>query len=374
MNKKFYTILILVVIILIIVVLVTGQQEDDQLVQTVKVGAILPFSGPASIWGDSIRKGMDLANEELAFENIKIDIFYEDSRLKPVVSVSAYKKLTNIDKVDIVLSSFSSIGIPLISLADQDKIPLIMTVTSAAGVADQSTYAFRLWSHEKQYVEPHLQVMKNENVKSIATLYRKDEYGESINGFIRKFAKENSFELLIEESFEVGDDDFKTQLMKIKIANPDAIMFVATVPPETINIIKQIRELNLNMKIIEASTTFSFQSVIDGTGGNADGVYSVVYPYSLGWTGNDFKTKYFEKYNEAASVGAAYGYDLVKLLSQSIELNDGAEINRQQLKNNILALQKFDSINGEVMIQSNGEINPVMYSVQIKDGEYIVVE
>ncbi len=66
-----------------------------------KVGVILPLSGPASSLGNYLKKGIDLAYEQLsATQRENLSVLYEDDQLTAVKTVAAAQKLVNVDKVN----------------------------------------------------------------------------------------------------------------------------------------------------------------------------------------------------------------------------------------------------------------------------------
>ncbi len=361
--KNITKILTLTFVILLILTVSCGKKEN------LKVGAILPLSGPAAIWGENLKNSMELAREELTKEGINIEVIYEDSQAKPTEGLNAYNKLKNIDNVDIMLTAFSRVSVPLISIADQDKMPLIMTLVAAKGVADQSSFAFRFYSNERQYVDPHFEgLIKNKNYKKIAVLNINDEYGVSILDVIKERAAIAGIEITIDESFAPGNSDFKTQLTKLKSKNPEALLFVASTPVEVTNLIKQARELDLKADLIEASATLASKSTIVGLGEAVDGVYTITFPFSLGLTGSEFALKYKNNFGNEPLFIAPFGYDTIMMLAKA---TNGKSAKGEELVEKIIGLKKFDSLNGEVEIQSNGEINPRTLSAKILNKELI---
>ena len=361
------------IITLFLIVLVVGGSLSytayvtNDIENTLTIGAVLPLSGPAAVWGESIQNGMELAQTELAAQGTPLKIVYEDSQGTSAAGVSAYRKLTTVDNVHLVVSVFSRVSVPLISLAEEDKIPLIMNIVSAKGVAAQSPYAFRFYSNERQYVDPHFDgTLTKEKYKNIAVLYVKDEYGESIREAIQDRAQAEGITIVSEESFAAGTTDFRTHLTKIKTTRPDALLFVGVVPPELINVLKQTKELDLDADFIEASNLLTLESM--RTLDTANGALTTAFPFALGETGAEFKEHYTATYGNDPFFAAAFGYDLVML---AFEASNGNALAGDELVKNIHALKTFDSLNGPVKIQENGEINPPLYQTQIVNGELV---
>ena len=334
-----------------------------------KIGAILPLTGPAAIWGENIMNGMLLMQEDLAKHGIAVEIVFEDSQAKPDIGLTAYQKLKEIDGVNMVISAFSRVSVPLVPVINADKIPLMMTLVSAKGVAQQSPYSFRFYSNERQYVEPQFARISAEEYPTVAVLWINDEFGAAVHEVILEQAKSKGIGIIADEKFDPNSVDFRMQLAKIKVKNPSAVMFVGSVPPEVSNALKQMRELGITADFIENSAALASPTARQAAGGAAEGAVTMAFPFSLGRTGGSFKQAYKKRFNSDPNFGAAFGYDMVKLIGQA---TGGKSMTGDALAQNIISVGHFESLNGPVSILPNGEINPDIVSVRVSNGELVV--
>lgn len=347
--------------------LALNKKERPQTSELIKIGAILPLSGSATIWGEQLRNAMEMARQEFENQGIQLTIVYEDSQGLPPVGISAYKKLIETDNVDIVLSVFSRISVPLISLADQDQVPLVMTLVSATGITEKSEYAFRFYNTATQYVSPFFEtILKKENYDSIAVLYLNDEFGVSVRDAIRDEANKAEIPVVQEESFISNTNDFRTQLTNIKTKNPDALIFASASPVEATAIVRQIRELKIKADIFDGSNVVSSGAVIKDLGSASEGVYVSAFPFVLGETGVDFREKYKNLYGHEPIFATPFGYDFVRLV---VEATGGQKISSGKLVNKMSNLSQFESLNGALVINKNRELNPNLTASKIINGK-----
>jgi len=358
-------------ILLIFMIALLSACAVQEGVKPLKIGAILPLTGHAAITGEMVKNAMELAADDLAQKGIEVEILYEDSQGQARLGIAAYNKLKKIDKVDVVLVAFSRVAIPLISLAEQDETPLIMTLVAAKGAANMSDYAFRFWSDETQYAYPHFDIFTKKEYENIALLYVNDEYGYAVSQAMKEKAEENGVTIVADEKFEVGTTDFRTHLLKIKASNPDGILLVVDTPPGIINILTQAKELVIQSEIFEASPYLNVKGIRAALGGAAEDAFTIGYPFSLKQTGKEFSQKYFESYDTYPLFMAPFGYDMVNLIAEATQ---GQSLSGEEIKNKILALEIYRSLNGPLDIQPNGEINPPTFSVQIKNDEMVLVK
>ena len=340
----------------------TGSAQSKDIIT---VGAILPLSGPAAVWGESIMNGMEIARKELEEEGTKIRFVYEDSQANPALGVSAYQNLVNNQDVDVVFSAFSRVSVPLVPLAEQDKVPLIMTMVAAKDVTKESEYAFRFYLNVNQYALPHIENMDVKKYENIAVLSINDEYGKDVSSVLVNRAKEKGINVIAHEEFSPGATDFRTQLIKIKSKSPKAILFIGAVPPELINAVKQIKELNINTEIMEASLNLCTEGVRKSLGELAEGVKTLCVPFDLKQTGNEFREKYVKATNKNPDFSSSFGYDMVNVVGRASRLEG------EGLSDKIRAVKFMDSTNGLIEIHEDGEINPDIYPVTVIGGELV---
>lgn len=357
-RKEWFAVLIVVVIIIILSFFPSPLNTDDKN-KELTIGAILPLSGPSAIWGENIKNGMELAKKDLEKEGIGLNVVYEDSKADPNEGINAYNKLVNIDDVDVIFSAFSRVSVPLVSLSDNDKVPLIMTAVAVDGITDQSPYAFRFFADAKTHATTHFDTLLSKGYNQIGVLYINDEYGVSVREYIEKESIEKGIEISNIESYAPGDLDFRTQLLKIKSSKPNAIMVVVTNPSEIINVVKQVKELDIDAYIFEASFLLSLGGVRQSLGNLSEGVYTL----SFEKVDDEFNDLYISVYGEPPFFAAGFGFDMVEIVGKASKQGNG------DLKEDLIELKEINGVSGNLIINTNGEINPKAKSVRIVDGE-----
>jgi branched-chain amino acid transport system substrate-binding protein len=326
----------------------------------IKIGAILPLTGPAAIWGENIKNGMDLA----AGEDSDIEISYQDSKAVPADGLAAYTLLTS-QGVDAIVSAFSAVSIPLKSISQEKKIPLIMTIVAAENVTND--FSYRYYATTRGYVEPTFKGKTSplKNKKTIAVLYRNDEFGVSVNKLIKEYADNYGKNIIISEPFKVNEVDFATSLTKIKEKNPEAILFIPATPAEAIGILQKAKQLDITSDFIENSTVLSDS----GTRNKINGFsyYTTGFEFSFAVSNPEFKEKYFATYGKQPQFSAVFGYDIVKMITKCKE--------EKPLNNCLNSIQNLQGITGDIENIKNHEINPPTYLMKIdKDGQVVPYE
>ncbi|RMG24643.1 MAG: ABC transporter substrate-binding protein, partial [Methanobacteriota archaeon] len=138
MKRKGLWIAITVVLVVVIGVVVWQQQQPaPQEEKEIKIGAILPLTGPASDIGQQTKEGLEIARKLLS-----VNVVYEDSKSEPKEGINAIRKLVLQHKKQLfgVISVLSSVGKAIIPVAEDEKI-ITLHISSAPGIVDKRKYA-----------------------------------------------------------------------------------------------------------------------------------------------------------------------------------------------------------------------------------------
>ena len=172
MNKK------IILGIIVIVVLVTGFYSLKQTSKDMfTIGAVLPMTGAASLWGETVKNGMDLALEG----KTGLQVMYEDSRSAAADGVTAYNLLKS-KGVDVFFSELSLVAVPLSKLALENKTQLLVSLVAAEHSSIVNDYTTRYYTDPTNYATPAFtsQISPVLNAKKIAILTRNDDLGNSV--------------------------------------------------------------------------------------------------------------------------------------------------------------------------------------------------
>jgi branched-chain amino acid transport system substrate-binding protein len=348
MKKTIIWVVIIVVVIGILVVASTTSKPQQNSV--IKIGAVLPLTGSAAVWGEAIRNGMELALEDKK----EIEVVYEDSKALPADGASAYQRLMT-QNVNAVISAYSGVSIPLTKLAVANKIPLIMTIVAADGVTNE--YSYRYYAKPSSYVEPAFTDPASplNNLADIAVLHRNDEFGKSVSDILASTAEQNGKKIAISESFNPNDTDFSTQLTKIKAAKPQVVMFVAGSPGEAVNILKKANDLKINAVFMEASAALSDPETQKQA--PAMTYYTTAFRFSFPDDNPEFKKLYTGTYGKAPNFASAFGYDIASLITKCSSAGN--------IQNCLSQTKSVDGITGNINSIINNEINPPMFLMKV---------
>ena len=170
----------------------SGSTHEDK-----RIGVILSLTGPAQFFGTEMKNGMDLANDEE-----KLNLFFEDSAGDVKTGISAYRKLKDIDGIDAAIVAISGVAGGVIPVAESDKIPVIQTLVSAKKISD-SDYSFRYFTSAEQEA-PIMARFASENLKlkNVAVINVNDDYGRAYASLFKENVEASGGKVSVIETFE----------------------------------------------------------------------------------------------------------------------------------------------------------------------------
>lgn len=333
--------------------------------EPIKIGVFAPLSGEAAIYGNAMKKGLDLATEDINNQGgilgRKVELVYEDTHLDPKAAVAVMNKFINIDKFQIVIAAEGSgATFAAAPLADSTKTLMMVGIASTPTLKNAGDYVFRVVPSDTYQGKEIVRLAKKFGYKKAGILYVNDIFGVGIKDvFQQEFSK-----VIVEESFEVGSTDFRTQLAKIKSFGPDVTVIVARA--EFPLILKQTRELRLDSQII-ASAELKDESLVKASDIAAEGVFVPYYAKTVDYV--NFETKFKAKYGTDPALFSDYGYDALGILATAIE--DANSINSEQVKDSLYNAV-FQGATGIVKFDEFGEVTEKPFVIyQIKNGEFV---
>ena len=326
----------------------------------IKVGVILPLTGDLASLGENAKNGAMLAYQNLSAEKQKnIQLLFEDDQFKPQNTVSAFNKLVDIDKVNIVICFTSGPCNAVAPLAEQKQVPLI-AVASDPKIQRDKKFVVRLEiapSEEAKQLLNHLQAQDYKRIASVVAVQDGIQAGYSS---LKSDAWYSGREVYT-DSVKPDEKDFRTVIIKALAQKPDVI-FVGLLPGMAGEFGKQAKTFDYKGQFVG----FNFlegQETLDVAKGALDGIVYTNAQDPQSW----FAEKYQAVYNKAYGEGAPHLFDAVSMIGQGLGLNKS----NLDWANYLSSIKDF---NGALGIYSSTDTHeftvPVMLKT-IKDNKFI---
>lgn len=370
----------MVIIVLVIVYFaykklseVPSGPEISQQVNTkpIKIGVLLPLTGDVATIGENMKIALEIARDEInqagGINGRPLELIFEDGQCDAKVAVNAGNKLINIDKVSIIIGgACSSETLAVAPLAEKARVILFSPASTNPKIADAGDYVFRnVPSDSFQGVFAAEYIKNNLKVNKVAILKCLSDWCIGVTDVFKKRFQELGGTIVIEESFQQEARDLRTNLTKIKAANPELIYFVsyteATIPG-----IRQVKELGINTPLFGADS-WSDPKIWQEVGKMGEGAM-YVEPINKNLPETFVAEMNRRTGGKEINVYAPRAYDALKLLAYLIKEN-GTE-DPTLLKESLYNVKDYQGIADNYTFDRRGEITEAKYVVKIvKDGK-----
>ena len=213
-----------------------------------KIGVMESVTGPGETYGnvavEAKQMAVDEINEAGGIDGRMLELIVEDSKCSAQDSITAYRKLTDVDDVKIILgTSCSGAMLGAAPLAESDGVVLFSGLATNPDIAAAGDYIFRTAMSDAQLGIDTGNVMWADGARTLATITEATDYAEGVRRTsVAQFEKRGG-ELVAEERYASDVTDFRSQLTKLMGDNPDAIHVAAQSEFAGGTIVKQLREL-----------------------------------------------------------------------------------------------------------------------------------
>ncbi|PKL18763.1 MAG: ABC transporter substrate-binding protein [Spirochaetae bacterium HGW-Spirochaetae-5] len=347
--------------------------------KTIKIGFLGPMTGDAGNYGKLMSQSVKIAIEEFnaagGAEGFNAELIVEDTEGKVEKGNPAIEKLAGVDKVfGIVGAVFSSVSLAVAPKAEAAKIVMISPSSTHKDLPGKGKFIFRdVMSDALQAVVFGKYLAKVDNVKTVAILYVKNDYSQGLAmDFKAQYEKEGGKVVAVETALQ-GDKDFKTQLTKIKGANPEAL-YVPNYVAEIAQILEQAKQLGLKTKIYSADG-FSNPQIFELAGDLSNGViYTQAAEQPASQNKINFEAKYQAKWGEKPDAFSLNAYDGAKIILNAIKetsskgMSGVLKVDRDKVRDFVAKTKDYDGASGKITFTADGDLvaNIGIYTVENK--------
>ena len=246
LSFKTATALILLPVLLLALVACGAQDAGED--APLRIGVMESLTGPGETYGVMANQVKQMALDEInaagGVNGRTLEFVVEDSQCSAQGAIAAYRKLTDVDGVKIILgTSCSGAMLGAAPLAEADGTILFSGLASNPDIANAGDYIFRTQINDLQVGIDTGNVLWADGIRRLATITEATDYAEGIRRTsVEQFEKRGG-ELVAEERYSSDVTDFRTQLEKLIIAKPEALHIAPQSEFSAGTIIKQAREL-----------------------------------------------------------------------------------------------------------------------------------
>ncbi len=362
----------------------TGAEEC-----VIKLGTAMSLTGKKAregkLYADAYNHAVDYINEhggvKVGDQTCTFELIMEDDESDATKSARLVEKLITEDKVNFLLGPYSSgITIPDSAVAEKYEIPMVEGGGASGKIFSRGfKYIFGTLPAAGNYFKPILEMGQSldPQPKMVALLYADDEFDIAVAKGTRKLAESMGYELVVDEEYPSGTQEFSTLLSKVKSAAPDMIL-LAGHAEESLGFVQQAKELDVNAKLMAFTVGPPTPDFREALGADAEYIYGVpswtptlnfentaVFGSTAAWI------KLFqERYGYEPDYHVASGVADVVVFKEAIE--QAGTLDPKAVRDAIANID-IVTVYGPVRFQENGQIAGGTVAIQIQGGEVVTV-
>lgn len=299
----------------------------------VKIGLVLPMSGPFASYGKQIEHGVKLylATQGDTFGGRKVELIIKDDSPGTAGDVSKRlaQELVIKDKVDILAGfGLTPSAFAVAPLATEAKKPMIVMNAATSAVTTKSNYIVRTSMTLPQNSAPIASWAAKNKIKKVFTLVADYGPGHDAEGQFKKTFIAAGGSIVGEVRAPVKNPDFAPFLQKIKDTKPDAVFLFLPPGGETIAFMKGFKERGLSAAGIQLISTGDLpdEDILEALGDSALGLITAFH-YSEAHKSPENKAytdAYYKAYpKDRPNFMSVGGYDGMRLIAEVLKKTNG---------------------------------------------------
>ena len=339
LTRRAGTLALAAVALLIAVVAVNRASAADP----IKVGILPSATGGGASIGAALTLGVELAVSEInkagGINGREITIIKGDTQSNPTTATSEAKRLVDREKVDLLIGPLvSQEVVPTVAVTTEAKIVQFTNAGTTALNTQNGPYHFSLNTSSATVAEAMVSYI-TQNMKGASVGILADDGGQSRTGVaaVKESLKKYGVKLAAEQEFRNRTDDMTPQILSLKRANPDVIIFYMSFVEDGVKMLNTLRDVGWQPKVVGATAMSIYaKAIARSVDENAfDNVVGMAYKGLTYCTGEPEGKSPFAEFGEklkafspqtagkvSVSLASEY-YDAAKLLEAGINAVGG---------------------------------------------------
>ncbi|MCY3957503.1 MAG: ABC transporter substrate-binding protein [Chloroflexi bacterium] len=249
MRRPYWRRLLVLGLLTVLALTLHGCGEDaSDSSEPFRIGVMESLTGAGETYGTVASQAKQMALDEInaagGVNGRPLEFIVEDSKCNAQDAITAYRKLTEVDGIKIILgTSCSGAMLGVAPLAEADGVILFSGLASNPDIANAGDYIFRTQISDIQVGIGTGNVLWADGIRALATITETTDYAEGVRRTTAAQFEKRGGQIVAEEYYATDVTDFRSQLEKLLATSPDALHIAPQSEFAAGTIIKQAREL-----------------------------------------------------------------------------------------------------------------------------------
>jgi branched-chain amino acid transport system substrate-binding protein len=323
----------------------------------IKIGNIMPYSGPASAYaaiGKAEEAYFNKINAEGGIGGRKIKFISYDDGYSPPKTVEQARKLVESDGVLLIFGSLgTSTNGAIRKYMNEKKVPQLFVASGASKWNDPRQYPWTMGWQPSYASEAHIYakyIMKEKPDGKIGVLYQNDDFGKDYLKGLKDGLGPKASMIVLEEGYDTSEPAIDEHVVKLKAAGADILISITT-PKFAAQAIKKAAEINWHPVHIISNVSASVGGVLEPAGLEiSQGILSASYTKDGSdpqWNADDGMKKFYNflaQYAPTANkldAGVVFGYAAAQTMVKVLQMC-GDDLTRENVMKQAANLKDFE--------------------------------
>lgn len=334
----------------------------------VRVGAVLPQTGAAEVYGKSIQRGIDLAAELAKADSgaPAVQLITVDSGSDPERAQDELKKLLDGGALTVIGGVTSAEALAMVPVAEKVDRILLSPSASLPQLTGISSNFFRIYPSD--FAEGAVMARyayDNLRLTTAVILAKQETYAKGIQQVFADEFQRKGGKILEVIEFPPNTVDFAALADRALTLRPESV-YVAAYAEEILRMVSELRAHKFPGMILTTSS-FAAASTIANTGAAAEGVLFTQASFEvegeLAPQVKSFVTAYRAKYRSDPDIYAAHGFDAYNIVLEAIRQGGTSGSSFWKGMRNI---REYPGVTGVIQFDEKGDVQkfPRVYVVE----------
>jgi len=331
--------------------------------QTIRLGAILPLTGPGGLIGTQQQRGIQFATDSInakgGVRGNKIDVVFEDNQAKPDISVLSFNKLVDLQQLSVIFTAYSGPSLAMAPLATRKKVLLINAGAQADALATASPFLINTLPTIGDEIAVLCKWLVKTGKKRAAILFENSAAGISgRDNYLKHFAAAGGT-IIAQESSQFGQTDFRPALLKLADAKPEVMLVSITAAAQ--QMAQQYKQIGADFAV--AGTTFLQDPALIADPAAEGFIHTQLQSKAPEGLAAEFKSKF----NVEMEFFVRQYYNASNILFTTLDkmLAEKKPITGENVRDTILAIRKFS---GLVPVEFKSNTATVPFDINVMRG------
>jgi branched-chain amino acid transport system substrate-binding protein len=326
----------------------------------VRIGAVISESGTLASYGEKVKKGLDLAAEEIngsgGIRGGQVQLIYRDDATNEEMARQVTEELIHEQGVRIIIGGISSpVTLAIAPICERTQTILLSPSSSASEISQAGEYIYRNYPSDILEGTAMAKFARDLGLERVVVFALDNEFGAGLKEIFTEQYESKYRKVVMSYDFADGQTgDFPAWVEEVKEIAPDGV-YIAAYINDMAELLKVIQDAGLEMVILGSGSVT--HDLVRMAGSAAE---NLIYPQpnfdldSREQGVRSFVDAYRAKYNEDPDIYAAHGYDALKLTALAIESGGGAHPNH--LRIGYASIKEYNGAAGRTAFDENGDV------------------